>query len=243
MRDIKVRYKQTILGSAWAILQPLTMMLVFTLFFRRMAGGGESAVPYPIFVLTGLLAWIFFSSAVTAGGQSVISSQNLVSKVYFPRLVLPLSSIGAALFDLAVASVVLVPLMVYYKVGPGWGLWLLPATVVGLTCAALGIGAMLTALTISFRDFRFVIPFMIQVWMFATPALYMQADSLPLSPRFRAILALNPVQGLIVNLRAALLGLPPDYPALVLSLAISAILLLVGCAFFHRQERYFADIV
>jgi lipopolysaccharide transport system permease protein len=242
-RDIKVRYKQTVLGIAWAVLQPLTMMLVFVLFFRRVAGGGPSDIPYSVFVFSGLIPWTYFATAVSSGGQSILGSQNLVTKVYFPRLVLPLCSVLTALVDLMISSLVLVPMMVYYRVGPGWGLVVLPVALLGLTSAALGIGALLTSLTVRYRDLRFVVPFLVQVWLFATPAVYLQADALPGGARWRTLLALNPAQGLITNLRAAILNLPADFSALVVSMAASLSLLFLGCAFFHRQERYIADIV
>jgi lipopolysaccharide transport system permease protein len=242
-RDIKVRYKQTVLGVAWAVIQPLTMMFVFVFCFGRVAGGGSSGIPYALFVLTGILPWTFFSGAITSGGQSIVAGQNLVKKVYFPRFILPLSSIGIGLVDLVVASLVLLPVMAYYRVLPGWNLWLLPVSILGLTMATFGIGGLLTALTVTYRDFRFIVPFMVQVWMFVTPAVFLHGDALPLSPRWRALLALNPAHGLIMALRSSLLNMPVDYPSLGISLAVSAVVLIGGCAFFNRNEQYFADIV
>jgi lipopolysaccharide transport system permease protein len=242
-RDIKVRYKQTALGVAWAILQPMMMMIVFNFFFSRMAGGTSSAVPYSLFVFTGILPWTFFSGAIGSGGQSIVGGQNLVKKVFFPRFILPLSSIGTALVDLMVASLMLLPMMAYHRVLPGWNVWLLPVSLLGLTLAALGTGALLTSLTVTYRDFRFIIPFMIQLWMFATPAIFLHPDSLPLSPRWSPLLALNPAHGLIVALRSALLNMPVDYVSLGTSLAVSLALLIIGCVVFHQKEQYFADIV
>jgi lipopolysaccharide transport system permease protein len=243
LRDIIIRYKQTMLGVAWAVIQPLSMMLVFTLFFRRVAGGGPADIPYSVFVFTGLLPWMFFATALSAAGQSVLSAQNLVTKVYFPRLILPLTPVGAGLVDLAIGSIVLLPLMAYHGIMPGRSLWLLPFTVLGLSATALGVGAILTALVITYRDFRFVIPFLVQLWLFTTPAVYMQSDPAFVSPRWKVLLALNPAQGLIRNFRAAILGLPPDFAALAVSLVIGLALFLVGCTFFNSRERMFADVV
>jgi lipopolysaccharide transport system permease protein len=241
LRSVKVRYKQTVLGVAWAMLQPLTLMLAFTLFFHRAVGDDSGGIPYSLFVLAGLLPWTFFAAAVNAASQSVTGGSSLVTKVYFPRLILPLSSVGSGLVDLLIASLVLPPLMMYYRIGPGLAFWLLPVTVLGLAATAVGVGAALTALTIRYRDFRFVIPFMVQVWMFATPAVYMRSDDdLFGSPR-GWLLGLNPAQCLIRNLRASILDLPPDYAALAISLAIALALLAGGCMFFHRWEGMFAD--
>jgi lipopolysaccharide transport system permease protein len=242
-REIQVRYRQTVLGAAWAIVQPLSLMIVFTLFVHRVAGGPTSEVPYSLFVLTGLVPWTFFGGAVTSAGQSIVRQQHLITKIFFPRLILPMSAIGMALADFAIALVIVPFLMIYHAVFPGWGFWVFPIALLGLTAAALGVGALLASLTVAYRDFQFVIPFMIQVWMFATPGIYLQANSSPLGSRWQPLLALNPAQGLIVNFRAALLNLQPDYLSLGISLTISFGLLLVGCVFFHRQERYFADIV
>ncbi len=242
LRDIKVRYKQTVLGLAWAVIQPLSMMLVFTLFLRGAAGGGVSGIPYSVFVLAGLLPWMFFAAVVSSAGQSVLSAQNLVTKVYFPRLILPLTSVGASLVDLGAGSVVLLPMMAYNGLVPGHSFWLLPVAVLGLSATALGVGAFLTALTISYRDFRFVVPFLVQLWLFATPAVYMQSDP-PFLGRWTLLLSLNPAQGLIKNFRASILALPADYAALAISLAVGLALFVLGCTFFNARERSFADEV
>jgi lipopolysaccharide transport system permease protein len=242
-REIQVRYRQAVLGAAWAILQPLSLMIVFTLFVRRLAGGETSEVPYSLFVFSGLVAWTFFGTAVTSAGQSIVRQQNLITKIFFPRLLLPMSAVGMALADFAVALLFVPLLMIYHHVFPGWGFWVFPISLLGLTAAALGIGALLASLTVAYRDFQFVIPFMVQVWLFATPGIYVQGNSSPLGSRWQPLLALNPAQGLIVNFRAALLNLQPDYLSLGISLTVSLGLLQAGCVFFHRQERYFADIV
>lgn len=241
-RDVKVRYKQTVLGAAWAILQPLATMIVFSLFFGKLAEMPSARLPYPLFVLAGLLPWSFFQNALSSSSQSVVGSQNLVTKVYFPRLIIPMSAVGAGLVDFAIAFGMLGVMMLYYFVIPGWGILLTPLFVLGLVIAALGVGTLLAALTVAYRDFRYVVPFMLQLWMFSTPAIYMQTDSL-FSPRWRLVLPLNPAHGLIAGFRSAVLGVPFDLYALSVSSAVSLLLLVVGCLYFRRVERSFADII
>ena len=158
LRDIKVRYKQTVLGAAWAILQPLATMLVFSLFFGRVAGNPSSTVPYPLFVLAGLVPWMFFSNAIAQAGQSVVGNQNLVTKIYFPRLIIPMGAVGAGLVDLAISFVMLVLMMLWYGMAPGWSFALVPFLTFGLVIAALGVGTLLSALTVAYRDFRHACP-------------------------------------------------------------------------------------
>lgn len=241
-RDVKVRYKQTVLGAAWAILQPLATMIVFSLFFGRVAAAPSSAWPYPLFVLAGLIPWTFFANAITAAGQSVVGSQNLVTKIYFPRLTIPMGAVAAGLVDFAIALGLLVVLMPFYGVLPGWGFLVVPLLILGLVVAALGIGTLLAALTVSYRDFRYVVPFMVQIWMFATPSIYLQADT-TISSHWRALLPLNPAYGLIANFRQAVLGGTPDPYSLAVSTVMSLALLLAGCLYFRRVERDFADII
>jgi lipopolysaccharide transport system permease protein len=241
-RDVKVRYKQTVLGAAWAILQPLATMVVFSLFFGRMAAAPSAGVPYPLFVFAGLLPWTFFSNAVSSAGQSVVGNQNLVTKVYFSRLIIPMAAVGAGLVDFIIAFGMLLVLMLFYGVLPGWGVLMAPLLMLGLVTAALGAGTLLAALTVAYRDFRHAVPFMIQLWMFATPSIYMQADGV-VGPRGQALLPLNPAYGLIVNFRAAMLGGPVDYYALAVSGMVGLTCLLAGCLYFRRVERSFADII
>jgi homopolymeric O-antigen transport system permease protein len=241
-RDIKVRYKQTVLGATWAILQPFATMVVFSLFFGRLAEMPAGGAPYPLFVFAGLLPWFFFSNAITSASQSVVGSQNLVTKVYFPRLIIPLGAVGAALVDFVIAFGMLVCLMFYYDVAPSWQLLLVPLLSLGLLIAATGVGTLLSALTVAYRDFRYVVPFMVQLWMFATPSIYLHADAFA-SPRWDAVLPLNPAHGLIANFRAAVLGTPMDLYSLGISLAVSVLLLVIGCMYFRRVERSFADII
>jgi lipopolysaccharide transport system permease protein len=240
-RDVKVRYKQTILGALWAILQPLATMLVFSVFFGRMAQMPAGNVPYPLFVFAGLLPWTFFSNAVTGAGGSVVGEQNLVTKVYFPRLFIPLGTVGAGLVDFAIALCVLMVMMLCYGKLPGVGMLALPALTLALLAAALGVGVTLSALTVAYRDFRHVVPFMVQLWLFATPCIYMKTDTI--GPRWNAILPFNPAFGIIKNFRAAALGEPFDWYSLSISTAVAIGLLVVGSLYFRRVERSFADII
>jgi lipopolysaccharide transport system permease protein len=241
-RDVKVKYKQTVLGAAWAVLQPFATMVVFSLFFGRVAQLPTGGVEYPLFVFAGLLPWTFFANAITSAGNSVVGSQNLITKVYFPRLIIPMGAVGAGLVDFAIAFGMLLALMLYFGTLPGWGLLLVPALTLGLIVAALGVGTLLAALTVAYRDFRYVLTFLVQLWMFATPSIYLNAGEV-VGPRGQALLPLNPAYGLILNFRQAVLGGPLDLYALAVSSAVSLGLLLVGCLYFRRVERSFADII
>jgi lipopolysaccharide transport system permease protein len=248
-RDIKVRYKQTVLGAAWAVLQPLATMVVFSLFLGRNGGVPSGDVPYPLFAFAGLLPWFFFANAVSAAAQSVVGSQNLVTKVYFPRLYIPLGAAGASLVDFAIAFVMLLAMMLGYlclapEAAPvtSWGLLLVPLIVVTLAAAAFALGILLSALTVNYRDFRHVVPFLVQLWMFATPSVYMRAD-LALGPRWQALLLLNPIHGLIAAFRQAMFGGPVNAGELAVAAAMSVALLVVGCLYFRRVERGFADVI
>ena len=241
-RDVKIRYKQTALGAAWAILQPLATMLVFSLFFGRVASNPSSAVPYALFVLAGLVPWMFFSNAIASAGQSVVGNYNLVTKIYFPRLLIPMAAVGAGLVDLAVSLGMLLLMMLWYGVVPGWTFVLIPFLTLGLVIAALGVGTLLSALTVAYRDFRYVVPFMVQLWLFATPSIYLQANS-DVGSRLGYILPLNPAFGLIANFRQAMLGGPIDEYSLAVSGTVSILLLISGCLYFRRVERHFADII
>lgn len=239
-RDIRVRYKQTVLGAAWAVLQPLATMLLFTVVFGHFARVPSDGLPYPIFVYSALLPWTFFANTVSASGLSLVNSQQLVSKVYFPRLVIPLSTLGAPLLDFAVASLILLGLMSWY--GIGWTPQLLaaPVLIAALVFIALGVGTLLSALIVSYRDFRYVIPFMVQFWLFATPVIY-PASLIP--ETYRWLLFLNPMAGVIDGFRATFLGLPFNWPGIALSLAVGMVIFVAGVAYFERTERRFADII
>jgi lipopolysaccharide transport system permease protein len=240
-RDVKVRYKQTALGVAWAVLQPLATMVVFSLFFGRLAGKGGVGGPYPLFVLAGLLPWTFFSVAISSAAQSVVGSQNLVTKVYFPRLLIPMGAVGAASVDFAVGMVLLLGMMAWYGLAPGLGLAAVPLLGLALTLTALGVGTLLAALTVAYRDFRYVVPFLVQLWMFATPSIYMRAEDL--GPTARAVLPLNPAYGLVGGFRSLMFGTGLDPGALAISASVGLAMLAVGCLYFRRVEREFADII
>jgi lipopolysaccharide transport system permease protein len=240
-RDVMVRYKQTALGVAWAFVQPVATMLVFSLFLGRAAGLADTVEHYALFVFAGVLPWTFFSNAVTAAGNSVVTNERLVTKVYFPRLIVPLSSVGASLFDFFIALLLLAGMMAWFGVIPGWQALLAPVVFLLLAATAAGVGILLSALIVAYRDFRYVLNFGVQLWMFATPTIYLHANSL--SPKARAWLPLNPAQGLIYNFRRCLLGGELDWYALGVSGAVGLALLAVGCLYFRRVEQQFADII
>ena len=239
-RDVKVRYKQTALGAAWAIIQPLFTMLIFTIFFGRLAGVPSDNVPYPLFAYAGLLPWTFFANAVTNGGNSLITSANLITKIYFPRMLIPAAAVGAGLVDFAIAFLILVPLMVFYRVGITSNLLLLAPLVLMTTLLALSVGSWLAALNVKYRDVRFTLPFLIQLWMFVSPVIY-PASFLP--PRWRWVLWLNPMTGIIEGYRSSLFGSPINWLALASSAAIILLSLIYSLYAFRRMEKGFADII
>ena len=240
IRDIKVRYKQTILGFAWAIIQPVMMMVVFSIFFGRLAQIPSDGYPYPIFVYAALLPWTFFANAITSSAGSLVGSTNLVSKVYFPRLIIPLSSVGSGLVDFAVAAVILLLLMVYYGVSWTLNLLMAPVLLAGLVLTALGVGTFLAALNVAYRDFRYVVPFLVQFWLFATPVAY-PASLVPV--RWQWALYLNPMAGVIEGFRSTFLGRPFDSFGLLVSLGMAVALFAAGILYFEKVERRFADII
>jgi len=240
-RDLKVRYKQTMLGVGWALLQPLAAMLVFALFLGRLGGVGSGIEDYALFVCAGILPWTFFANAISTAGNSVVANERLVTKVYFPRLLVPVSSVAAALFDFVIALVLLGIMMACYGVVPSGQILLAPLIFLMLVLAALGIGTLLSALIVAQRDFRYILAFGVQLWMFATPTIYL--PSLTFGPLARTWLPLNPAHGLILNFRQAVLGGPMDWYALGVSSAVSLLLLVVGAVYFRRVERSFADII
>jgi lipopolysaccharide transport system permease protein len=244
-RDVKVRYKQTVLGAAWAILQPAMMMVVFTIFFSRMAKVPAGSLPYPVFAFAGLLPWTFFATAITNAGNSVVGSERLITKIYFPRLAIPLGSVGAAVVDFIIGFGLLAMLMVYAMVYHGMtlspNLLLAPVAFAVILVAAIGVGTLLAALNVSYRDFRYVIPFLVQIWMFATPTVYMQLEEG--TSGLRSWLALNPMTGLIATFRAATLGDPIPWSQFAISSVCAVVLLAVGCLYYRRVEDHFADII
>jgi len=244
-RDVKVRYKQTVLGAAWAVLQPALMMLVFSIFFGRLAKVDTGGLPYPLFVFAGLLPWTFFATAVSNAGNSVVGSERLITKVYFPRLIIPFASVAAAVFDLLVAFSMLAVLMLWYRVPATWGLLIAPGLLTLLLLTALGGGALLAALNVAYRDFRYVIPFLVQLWMFATPTIYMHiaAGAERSSIVSDWLLYANPLTGLIAAFRASVLGTPVSLAALAWSAGAAVVMFAVGCLYFRRVEDSFADII
>lgn len=240
VRDIKVRYKQTVLGCAWALIQPLMGMIVFSVIFGRWVRVPSEGYPYPIFVYAGLLPWIFFANALNDSANSVVCSANLITKVYFPRLIVPLSSIGSGLIDFLIAMSLMLILMIYYGIGWHWRLLTLPFLVAAVAFTALGVGTLISALNVAYRDFRYTIPFLIQTWMYATPVVF-PVGMVP--PQWRWALYLNPVAGIIDGFRSALLGKPFNLDVLVLSFLASILLFIIGVLYFEKVERGFADVI
>jgi len=240
-RDIKVRYKQTVLGGLWAIIQPVFTMVIFTIFFGQLAKVPSDGIPYSIFVYAGLLPWTYFANALSASGNSLVGSANLITKVYFPRLIVPVSASLAGLLDFFIAMLVLGVLMIYYKFLPGVGILLFPF-LVGLTfLCTVGVGLWLSALNVQYRDIRYAIPFLIQSGMFISPVIYPVSI---INEKYQWLLALNPMGGLIKAYRASLLGhLPIDWFLLGISTAIILVIFITGLYYFRRMERYFADII
>jgi homopolymeric O-antigen transport system permease protein len=240
LRDVKVRYKQTVLGATWALIQPVATMLLFTLFFGKLAGMPSDGIPYPLFALAGLVPWTFFSNSVTNSGNSLLGSASLVTKVYFPRMIIPGAAVLAGLVDLAIAFGVLAALFVWYGVSASWGVLLMPFLMVLLALLATGVGMWASALNVKYRDIRYALPFLIQLWMFATPIIY-PASIVP--ERWRWLLALNPLTGIIEGFRSALFARPVDMPALGLSATITGVVLLYAAYDFRRMECKFADVI
>ena len=241
-RDIKVRYKQTVLGVLWAVLQPFLSMIVFTVFFGRLAGLDQhtGGVPYPVFVFAGLLPWTLFAQSLSRSSESVVASTNIVSKVYFPRMLIPIAATGACFLDFAISFVILIGLLLWYAVAPSAAVLLLPVFILLAVMTALGFGLLLSALTVAYRDFRHVIPFGIQIWLFLTPVIYPVAI---VPERWRWLLALNPMSGVISGCRSAILNAPFDWTGIGVSAAVTVAVFLSGLAYFRKVERRFADII
>lgn len=240
-RDIKVRYKQTVLGAAWALLQPAITLAVFTFVFGRLAQMPSDNVPYPLLVMAGLLPWQLFANALSSASGSLVSNTHLISKVYFPRLVVPLSALAVAVIDFLIVGLLYVGLCAWWHFWPDWHLVALPLfTVLGL-CAALGAGLWLTALTVRFRDFRFIVPFLLQLGVFLSPVGF----STGALPNWRLTFSLNPMVTVIDGFRWSLLrGQQPIYvPGLLIGLAVTFLLVASGLWYFRRTERRFADII
>ena len=240
LRDIKVRYKQTLLGVSWVLLQPLITTFVFTIFLGILIKVPSEGVPYVLFVYVGLLPWTFFNGAVTSSSNSLVNNAHLITKVYFPRSIIPVSAVAARLLDLASAFIVLIGLMAWYRVALTPSILLLPVLVALVTLLALGVGMVCSTLNVKYRDVGVLIPVLLQLWMYASPVVY-PTSLVP--ARWRTIYQLNPLVGLIGNFRAAALGGQIDWPALAWSVGIIAVLLTYAGFLFRRRETLFADIV
>lgn len=239
-RDVRVRYKQSVLGAGWAVLRPLLTMAIFSVVFGALAKMPSDGLPYPIFVFAGLLPWAFFSTAVSSCAGSLVGSSHLVSKVYFPRLIVPFSAIGAAMMDFMVSTVILLLMMLWYGIGWSWNLLAAPLLMAGIVLATLGVGTLLAALTVSYRDFTHITPFVVQVWMYLTPVIY----PVSLLPRdWQWLLYLNPMTALIEGFRSAFLGRPLEWQPIAASLLVCAAALVAGIAYFGKVERRFADVI
>ncbi len=240
-RDIKVRYKQTVLGGLWAIIQPFFSMIVFTLFFGRLAKIPSDGIPYPVFNFSAMVAWTYFANAVTNSGNSLITNTNLISKVYFPRLIAPLTPVLAGLLDFSIAFIVLILMMFYFRIYPNIMILYLPLLVILMMLTASGVGMLLAALNAKYRDIRYMIPFLVQLWLFASPVVY-PASMLP--EKYRLVYALNPMVGVIEGFRSVLLGtIAFPKQILLISTLVSVILFIAGMFYFKQTERYFADII
>jgi len=240
-KDLKVRYKQTAIGVLWAIFQPFITMVVFTIFFGRLAKMPSDGIPYPIFVYTGLLFWQFFSTALSQTSMSLVSNTAIVTKVYFPRLILPISGVITKFVDFFIASLILIGMMFYYNYTPNLaGLLIIPLLLLITFMAATGGGLFLASINVKYRDVRYILPFFIQILLFLTPVIYPTS----IAGRYSWLLAINPMTGVIKAARAALLGNAPiNWELLGISFIAVSILLIIGIVFFKKTERYFADII
>jgi lipopolysaccharide transport system permease protein len=240
-RDIRVRYRQTILGAIWAILQPLLTMVVFSIIFGSFAKLPSQGIPYPIFTYSGLLPWQLFSTSLSSSSESVVNENRLVSKIYFPRLIIPLSSVGAGLVDFLLSFVIFIVLMIFYSIPFSWKMLLLPLFILFALLSALSVGLWLSALNVQYRDVRYTVPFLVTAWMYLTPVAY-SATIVP--ERWRALYGLNPMVGVVEGFRWVLLDTPfPDIHMFIVSIVMVLILLASGLVYFKHMENYFADVI
>jgi lipopolysaccharide transport system permease protein len=240
-RDVKVRYKQTLLGASWAVIQPFFTMVVFTLFFGRLAKMPSDGIPYPVFSYSALLPWTYFASSLASGGNSLVSNAQLITKVYFPRISLPASAALGSLVDFGIASIVLILMMIYYRIQLSWELVFWPLLIIPLVMMAMAMGFFLSALNAKYRDIKYTIPFITQLWLFLTPVIY-PTSIIP--ERFRFLSALNPISGIIEAFRAALLPEKYiDWHSLCISIVIIIFILVISLRYFHKTERELADII
>jgi len=240
-RDVKIRYKQTVIGAAWAIIQPVMTMVIFTVIFGNFAKIPSDGLPYAVFSYTALLPWNYFSQAITRSGDSLVGDSNLIKKVYFPRLMIPLAAVASPLVDFFVSFLVLLVMLAWFGITPGWGVLVLPVFVALAFMTALAVGLWLSPLNARYRDIRYTIPFLVQLWMYASPVVY----SVSIVPeKWRLIFSLNPLAGVIEGFRWALLGKGnPAIGAIMISACVVLLVLLGGIFFFKRMERYFADVL
>jgi lipopolysaccharide transport system permease protein len=239
-RDVKLRYKQTLLGVAWAIIQPLFAMLLFTLIFGSLARIPSDNIPYPLFAYAGLLPWTFFANSITGGANSLVGGAGLVTKVYFPRLIIPAAPVMAGLVDLAIAFVLLVPLLFYYQIDITWHLLLLPAFIAWATLLAFGVGTLMATLNVRYRDVRYSLPFVIQLWLFASPVIY----PLSLVPeKWKWLSIVNPMTGVLEGVRSCLFGRAFNWTAIAFSFVVSLLIVALSKFYFRRAEGDFAVVI
>jgi lipopolysaccharide transport system permease protein len=241
-RDIKVRYKQAALGVAWAVLQPLFTMIIFSVIFGQLAKLPSEGIPYPVFSFAALLPWQFFANALTHSSTSLVGNSNLLTKVYFPRLIIPLSAVTAGLVDFAISFIILLGLMLYYGIAPTWNILWLPLLILLALMSALSVGLWLSALNVQYRDVQYAIPFLVQAWMYASPVAY-SAGLIPSDGIWRIIYGLNPMAGVIQGFRWALLGGNPPDILMAVSILMVFVFLMTGLVYFKKMEKSFADIV
>lgn len=239
-RDVKIRYKQTFLGAAWAIIQPLLTMLIFTFIFGRVAKIESDGVPYPVFAYAALLPWTFFANAITTSGNSIVGSSHLITKVYFPRLIIPVAAVCACLVDLAVAFPMLLVLMFYYRLQVTLNILMLAPLLLLTTVLAIAVGTWLSAINVKYRDVKFALPFLTQIWMYASPVAY---PSSVIPQRWRLLYSLNPFVGIIEGYRSSLFGRPFAWQSLTISVVLTVSILSYGSYQFRKMEKSFADIV
>lgn len=240
LRDVKVRYKQTILGVLWAVIQPFFMMIIFTLFFGRLAGIPSDGIPYPLFAYAGLLPWTFFSNAVNSSGNSLVGNSSLITKVYFPRMIIPIAAVGSGLIDFLISFGLLALLMLYYGIGFSSNIVMLPILTLLTALLAIDIGMWMSALNVKYRDVRYALPFLIQLWMFATPIIY---PSSLIPDEWRWLFIINPLTGLIEGYRSAIFGTPFDFVGIGVSVFVAFAALIYSAYTFRQMERSFADLV
>lgn len=239
-RDVKIKYKQTLLGAGWAVIQPFLTMLIFTLIFSKVARIDSNGIPYPIFAYAGLLPWTFFANSINHSSNSMVSNSHLITKVYFPRVIIPIAAVGAGLVDFAVAFVMFLLLMIYYRIQITTNLLMLPALLALTTLLAIGVGTWLSAINVKYRDVKFAVPFLVQIWMYLSPIAY------PISvvpQRWRLIYSLNPVTGIIEGYRSAFFARPFDWTPLGISLALTIVLIGYAAYQFRKLEKGFSDII